>query len=423
MERKEKKKKLDVENPIPYEEAENEKQKGEEETLTVKMQTLSSDPDKISPIVGYFASGSDPFTKNSAEQSDATVRVYRHTKRSNRLQLAVSQNDSPVDFVGTNYSGEATAPQLCNYAIGVLDKETQTLKIVPIAGNKVIRLDPKVAGVDIPEDENMDKKQLTAEEKALKTRALTEMYSNKKSIRKAKKLDTLREQANAGAEHVEGNELINQEALNVAIATATDGGGRNIPPHDLDATTPQAAYPLDKIIAKGEWDYLSDIFDVLETGERIPLDAFPSFVCNRTYKLADIKDETQKRRMAGIFSYITHLVKFKDKHSMDGFSSAKHHKIPGMLVQKFSSLFGVSESKRLPAEKIDLLISYVLVLTLYADNFRSDPSDIAKDLRMSAGDLRPRLELLGCKFVKEKRAFLATLPVPLKFTTKRKRRK
>lgn len=103
----------------------------------------------------------------------------------------------------------------------------------------------------------------------------------------AKKLDTLREQADAGAQHVEGNELINQEALNIAI-TATDGG-RNIPPHDLAATTPQAAYPLDKIIAKGEWDYLSDIFDVLEAGESIPLDVFPSFVCNRTYKLADIK--------------------------------------------------------------------------------------------------------------------------------------
>nr|GMC78100.1 DNA-directed RNA polymerase I subunit rpa49 [Ipomoea batatas] len=412
---------MDVENPIPYEEPENEKQKGEEETLTVKMQTLSSEPDKISPIVGYFASGYDPLTTNYAQQSEATVRVYRNTKRSNRLQLTVSQNGSPVDFVGTNYSGEATAPQLCNYAIGVFDKESQTLKIVPIAGNKVIRLDPKVAGVDIPEDENMEKKQLTAEEKAQKTRALTEMYSNKKSIRKAKKLDTLREQADAGAQHVEGNELINQEALNIAI-TATDGG-RNIPPHDLAATTPQAAYPLDKIIAKGEWDYLSDIFDVLEAGESIPLDVFPSFVCNRTYKLADIKDETQKRRMAGIFSYITHLVKFKDKHSLDGISSAKHHKIPGMLAQKFSSLFGVSVSKRLPAEKIDLLISYVLVLTLYADNFRSDPSDIAKDLRMSVGDLRPRFELLGCKFVHEKRVPLATLPVPLQFIIKRKRRR
>lgn len=144
MGKKEKRKKLEAENPMPFEEAENSenitksgKHKEEEETMTVKMQTLSSDPDKIPPIVGYFASGYDPFKKDTAAQSEATVRVFRNTKRSNRLQLAVTQNGSPVNYVGTNYSGEATAPQLCNYAIGVLDKETQTLKIVPIAGNKV----------------------------------------------------------------------------------------------------------------------------------------------------------------------------------------------------------------------------------------------------------------------------------------------
>ena len=40
-------------------------------------------------------------------------------------------------FLGTNYSGEAAAPQICTYALGVLDKETQTLRIVPITSNKV----------------------------------------------------------------------------------------------------------------------------------------------------------------------------------------------------------------------------------------------------------------------------------------------
>ncbi|KAK1385799.1 hypothetical protein POM88_023534 [Heracleum sosnowskyi] len=34
--------------------------------------------------------------------------------------------------------GEAAAPQLCTFALGVLDKDTQTLKIVPITSNKVV---------------------------------------------------------------------------------------------------------------------------------------------------------------------------------------------------------------------------------------------------------------------------------------------
>lgn len=51
--------------------------------------------------------------------------------------MVVSPTGSNVDFVGTNYSGEATAGQQCRYAVGVFDKEAQTLKIVPVACDKV----------------------------------------------------------------------------------------------------------------------------------------------------------------------------------------------------------------------------------------------------------------------------------------------
>ena len=57
--------------------------------------------------------------------------------KTGKLELVVSPAGSGVDFVGTSYSGEAIAPQLCQYAVGVLDKKSQTLKIVPIASNKV----------------------------------------------------------------------------------------------------------------------------------------------------------------------------------------------------------------------------------------------------------------------------------------------
>ncbi|CAH9145080.1 unnamed protein product [Cuscuta epithymum] len=92
-----------------------------------------------------------------------------------------------------------------------------------------------------------------------------------------------------------------------------------MPPYHLAATTPEIAYPLDKIISKGEWACLSDIIDLSEAGEPIRLDCFPSFVCNRVHTLTDIKDHTKKQELAGIFSYITHLVKKQDKHSLEGF--------------------------------------------------------------------------------------------------------
>lgn len=399
--------------------------KKKKEKHSVTMETIAENPKYISPIVGYFPSGYDPLRSNNDGVEELSTKLYRNAKRNNRLQLVVSPNGSQVDFVGTNYSGEATSAQLCTFSLGVLDKETQTLKIVPIAANKIIRLEPRVRGSEVPEteDPNTAKQELTAEERSDKLRELTQMYSSKKSIRQARKLDSLRQQEDTGnQEEFERNiaGAINKEALEVAVTTES---ARNIPPYNLEATIPQLAYPLDRIISKGEWDYLLDVLELTEAGAEMTPDLYPSFVYNRFYKLEHIQDEDEKKTLAGIFSFITHLVKFKDKHSMDGVSSAKHHKIPGILFQKFSSMFAVSDSKRLPEEKKNLLINYVLVLTLFADDFRSDPSDISKDLRINAVALRPHYEYLGCKLVREKNVLLATLPVPLVFPTLRRKRR
>lgn len=118
------------------------KKKKEPPPVQAEVQILHDHPEKIPPIVGYFPSGFDP-QKNLNNESESgshstSIRVYRNKKMAKRLQLVVSPNGSPVDFVGTSYSGEAAAGQRCMYALGVFDKETQTLKVVPIAANKVI---------------------------------------------------------------------------------------------------------------------------------------------------------------------------------------------------------------------------------------------------------------------------------------------
>lgn len=107
---------------------------------------------------------------------------------------------------------------------------------------------------------------------------------------------------------------------------------------------------------------------------------------------------------------------------MDGFSSAKAHRFPSIIRDKFSSMFD-AVSKRLSTEKSNLLISYALVLTLFADEFQTSLTDIAKDLRMSNATLRTHYETLGCKVSKRNDLSTVTLPVPLQFpTVKRKRR-
>lgn len=117
----------------------SEKKKKRVLSMNAKIQVLSNQPQKIPPVVGYFPSGFDPHKDADKEQSHSVrARVYKHRNKPNRMQLVVSPTGSNVDFVGTNYLGEATAgKQHCTYALGVLDKATQSLKIVPIASNMV----------------------------------------------------------------------------------------------------------------------------------------------------------------------------------------------------------------------------------------------------------------------------------------------
>lgn len=113
--------------------------------VNAKIEVLSNHPDKTPPLVGYFPSGFDPHKnadEEAIEEQNVRARVYRHKNKRNRMQLVVSPTGSTVDFVGTNYLGEATAgKQHCTYALGVFDKASQSLKIVPVASNMVLLLD------------------------------------------------------------------------------------------------------------------------------------------------------------------------------------------------------------------------------------------------------------------------------------------
>lgn len=132
----------------------------------------------------------------------------------------------------------------------------------------------------------------------------------------------------------------------------------------------------------------------------------------------------EKETIGCILSYIAHLIKFKDQLSADGSSSAKKkHSTPSILRQRFSTMFNEAESKFLSAEKIDLLVSYVLVLCLFVDDFKTDPTDIAKDLRMSSVKLREHFLNLGCTFSRQKGTLYAILPAPLKFPEAARRRR
>ncbi|PRQ53423.1 putative RNA polymerase I associated factor, A49 [Rosa chinensis] len=384
------------------------------------IKVIPGNPERMAPLVGYFPSGFDP-TKSS-DLNSTKVGVFRHKERSGtRLQLVVTpEKDAEVDFVGTSYAGEAQAGEHCAYGLGILDKATHTLKIVPIANNKVFRLEPKVQGADSSNKELASSVigKLSAHEKTEKLTELHNRYGTKKSIRQNKRMQTLKHGDDPVAQNdlnAIKNGMTNREDLEEVSDCHND---RNTPPFNASATTPQEAYPLDKIISTAEWKFLQDIHKLVEGGSELP-----RFVSNRIHKLQQIVDEEKKNKLACIFSYIMHLIKFKDLHSMElkGLFFPKAHRFPSIIRDKFSRMFD-AVSRKLSTEKSNLLISYVLVLTLFVDEFQTSLTDIAKDLRMSTLKLRTHYETLGCKVSKKNNFITVTLPVPLQFPTLKRKR-
>lgn len=113
----------------------NSRKKRKKETLTANISVLPEHPNKAAPLVGYFPSGFDPA---GLEQTDLGVKVYRNATKNNRIHLVVSPPGTSVEFVGSSFSGESTAALPCTYALGVFDRDSGSLKVMPIASNKVI---------------------------------------------------------------------------------------------------------------------------------------------------------------------------------------------------------------------------------------------------------------------------------------------
>ncbi|TKY59596.1 DNA-directed RNA polymerase [Spatholobus suberectus] len=123
----------DTKSKLPKKEK-NEKKKDvqrQPDQIEVEIEAMHEHLNKTPPVVGYFPSGFDLLKNRSDGSGPFDFQVYWHRNMPKRLQLVVRTAGSSVEFVGTSYSGKAEAGHRAMYALGVLDKEARTLKIVP----------------------------------------------------------------------------------------------------------------------------------------------------------------------------------------------------------------------------------------------------------------------------------------------------
>lgn len=144
-----------------------------------------------------------------------------------------------------------------------------------------------------------------------------------------------------------------------------------------------------------------------------------------------------KERFAWILSYIQHLLSLLARNGSMSKRQWKERSenqtnrgpaTPHAVYRRLLLMFTEPGSSVMSTEKQELLTNYILVLTLFADDFRSDPNDICEDLKMTRQKIKPYYDQLGCKSVSQGafKGTVMTLPAPLKFpkevTRKRRRR-
>uniref|UniRef100_A0A0E0MH71 phosphatidate phosphatase n=1 Tax=Oryza punctata TaxID=4537 RepID=A0A0E0MH71_ORYPU len=383
------------------------------------------------PVVAYFPTGYDPMAAAAAGgggrkgKEAPRTRLFRQTKHPSRIELVVGAapgGGGGPDFVGRSYAGEAVLPQLTGYALGVLDKASGTLKIVPIAANKKPAHSQHSGAVGEAGS--------SAGDADLKVQNITKVFGTQKDKAKDIKWQSLNEQRNDPSAFMDLD--LGNADTSVGANESQEPTVRNIPPYDPAADTSERAYLFDEIIPKSIRPHLMDIVGHFESGE-ISSKGYGSFVSNRVNKLQELQGE-DREKLAWILSYITHLLSLLARNS----SMSKRHRkenqatsgpvIPQYVYRKMLLMFTEPGSSILSTEKHELLINYILVLTLYVDDFRSDPKDICEDLKMTRQMIKPYYDQLGCKSSSADafKSTVMTLPAPLKFpkeATRRKRRR
>eukprot|EP00271_Cylindrocystis_brebissonii_P008672 TRINITY_DN23146_c0_g1_i1.p1 TRINITY_DN23146_c0_g1~~TRINITY_DN23146_c0_g1_i1.p1 ORF type:complete len:549 (+),score=95.87 TRINITY_DN23146_c0_g1_i1:281-1927(+) len=323
--------------------------KRKKKSTKVTVEVLSQTDNELPPYVAHFPSGFQPeplFNKTStlteagdnssipsSLNSDLSMTAYEAgglqvaagggVKRPLRHMLVAGT--PALDYVGASVTADRQYWSPCQYALGVFNKEKGTLQVVPIAGGKVLRMEPRVRGVQYGvgalEEELAETEQATdAERRRMRHENLTTEFGSKK--KKAQALALAR--GTVQEEHIGGSKsvsLLVQEAaqrdgmvtLDENTAKIAGRESRNIPPYEMNAATPAEAYPVEGIIAEEELESL-DPTELLRAakavGERERMARkYPLFVVARLSRLRT-NDKYNNDHRANLLLYITYLIRF-----------------------------------------------------------------------------------------------------------------
>ncbi|GFR48103.1 hypothetical protein Agub_g9790, partial [Astrephomene gubernaculifera] len=278
-------------------------------------------------LPGVLTDGAQPSNAPSTSAAAATrspakrlkYSVHRSSKSLHHHLVHASLGN--IEYVGRSDGAENAGVAAASYALGVYNPDTGKLQLVHVAGERPFRLDTRLEGlVYAPTGAGADEEQDRDARKMAAKRLVDEFGST----RRRRQLNA-REAGVVAADRISGGEAVQQVLGSVAARGQGEGltreemrrrafSARTVPPHNPNATSAAAAYPLELLLgppaaAAGEEEvegereaaaralvgelYVRQIQEVAEDEKKLEFarekDVIPSYVLSRLGPLRLLK--------------------------------------------------------------------------------------------------------------------------------------
>eukprot|EP01080_Neovahlkampfia_damariscottae_P001537 gene1537-12663_t len=310
------------------------------------------------------------------------------------------------------YEGESIKTKN-NYAIGIFDKTSKKLRIIPVSKYTVQQKIKKDTPINDDEEDEKDSKK-------------NDFVSARvqRMVQKDKKFN-IKVNPKMVINPNETNDVINRDYL---------------PLFDQNTEIRSEIYKIESIISDEDFKhlgYLKGALDSQESLQKILNDRyFPGFILKLLEK--GIKEKEKKKRSVKYFQTLEYfgflfLLVFKNGHRKKDFEYLKstlgirHDELLESILEKFSDKFHKSDGSTLYHIEpyYNKLMCHVAILFLHLNDFRCNTSEISQEMKRPDEEITKYFKEVGCELSKKsetdektrirKTYYIAKLSAPLTF--------
>ncbi|VDC02261.1 unnamed protein product [Peniophora sp. CBMAI 1063] len=337
----------------------------------------------------------------------------------------IAENET-IEFTGES-SGK-DGDHGCEYAIAAYFRGTKRVKLQSAPVYAVAR--------DVKALKSFRSSAPSASERIAARNALGEAFGTKKAkanIRayERNKVDVgalenvagaLQDRIDLGTENLPSQEEAQEQA----------DASRLIPPYNVNASTPEDAYPLHGIIPESEWNALDGIVSSIKAADEhvARLKCLPytrSSWIGMHMKQAYHGDAKPKSSMLKMLVYVATLLTFRgvagkrvpEREKLLEKMAPVPETVVDALLSRFTENARGSTSRSMTSSMEALLLAHAFALCLKIDHFATDTATIASDLKVATTKVNSQFKSLGCTVRELPVAEMKRLGLPSSAASKR----